>query len=144
MPLFLGLAAIADPLIRTVYGPKYLPVIPVVWIMSAFALPGGFQSHIENLLQANETQGFMVRRLLCPAVLNVLLDWYLIPRHGSIGAALANGIAQTVAIGGVWVKATSIVPINPPAQFWRRIGLSGVAIVAAVVPLGHVMPPARR
>jgi O-antigen/teichoic acid export membrane protein len=140
IPLFLGLAAIADPLIRTVYGPKYLAVIPVLVLMSVFALPRGFQSHIENLLQAHETQGFMVRWLSFVGVLNLLLDWLLIPSHGALGAAVANGVAQSVAIAGVWVKATSVVHLNPPVHFWRRIGLSGAAIVAVVVPLQELMP----
>jgi len=141
LPLFLGLAAIASPLIRTVYGSNYLAVIPVLWILSIFAIPRGFQSHTENVLQATESQGFMVRWLSIAAVMNLILDWILIPRYGALGAAFANGIAQTFAIAGVWMKARSVLRIHVPGPFLGRLGLSGLAILATVLPLSSLLPP---
>jgi O-antigen/teichoic acid export membrane protein len=140
IPLFLGLAAIAEPLIRLVYGPTYVAVIPVLWLLSVFAIPRAFQIHSENLLQATETQGFMVAWMGLSAIVNVTLDWLLIPAHGAIGAAMANGIAQTFAIAGVWVKASMVLSVGLPKRFLLLTGVCGAAMIAVVLPLGLVLP----
>lgn len=141
VPMFLGLAAIADPLIRGAYGARYLPVIPVLWILSVFSIPRAFQSHIETLLQATENQAFMVRWLLLAAAMNVSLDWLLIPAYGANGAAIANGIAQCVAVGGLWIKATHLIRIVPPWKLLNRVVLSGTTMVLFVIALNSVMSP---
>jgi len=139
-PMFLGMAAITEPLIRLVYGQRYLAVIPVLWVLSIFAIPRSFQSHSESLLQATETQGFMVRWLAVSAVVNLSLDFLLIPRYGALGAGIANGLAQTFAVGGVWVKATSVLQMRLPWRFLRGIIVSALAMLAVVVMLGRAMP----
>ena len=140
LPMFLGLAALSHPLIGTVYGSRYMAVVPVLSIMSVLSIPRAFQTHSESLLQATEAQGFMVRWLFCAAVLNLLLDWFLIPPYGAIGAAIANGIAQSVAVGGVWAKGTAALRIKLPTRFLRRVTVSAALMSAIVLPIGMLLP----
>lgn len=140
LPMFLGLAAIAYPLIGTVYGSRYMAVVPVLIIMSMFSVARAFQTYSESLLQATETQGFMVRWLLFTAVLNLTLDWLLIPRYGAIGAAFANGIAQTVGVGGVWAKGAHALRLSLPTRFLRAVAASAAMMAAVVLPIGRLLP----
>ena len=140
IPIFLGMAAIADPLIRVVYGERYLAVVPVLQTMSFFAIARAFQLHSENLLQATETQGFIVKWLTLSAVANLSLDWLLIPKYGALGAAAANGLSQTLAVAGVWAKASSILRIRLPLRILQRVFFAGAALVVTVVPLGSLLP----
>ena len=131
-PLFLGTAAIAQPLIQITYGPTYRPMIAVLCVVSVLAIPRAFQMHSESLLQATEAQSFMVKWLALTAVVNLSLDWLLIPKYGAVGAAFANGIAQTVAVGGVWIKAASMVRISLPWGYLARVAFAGTAMLALV------------
>lgn len=140
LPMFLGLAAVAYPLIGTIYGPRYMAVVPVLAIMSLFSIARAFQTYSESLLQATETQGFMVQWLLWSAVLNLTLDWLLIPRYGAIGAAFANGIAQTVAVGGVWAKGAYALQVAAPTRFLRSVAISAAVMTALVLPIGRLLP----
>jgi O-antigen/teichoic acid export membrane protein len=140
IPLFLGMAAIAEPLVRLVYGVKYEAVVPVLWLLSLFAIPRAFQIHSESLLQATETQSFMVWWLTVSAGVNLALDWLLIPTHGANGAALANGLAQTFAIAGVWIRAAMVLNLNPPKRFLFLTTASATVMIAIVAPLVHVLP----
>jgi len=140
VPMFLGLAVIASPLIRTVYGGKYAAVVPVLYLMSVFAVPRAFQVHSESLLQATETQGFMVKWLAVSAVVNLGLDWLLIPTYGALGAAVANGLAQGFAVGGVWIKGSALLGIAPPLRFLRDIAFAGIVMSAAVLPIAVFVP----
>ena len=141
VPMFLGLSVVAGPLIHLAYGSKYLAVIPVVWVLSLFSIPRAFQIHLEHLLQAMEHQTFLVKWLVLSGVANVLLDVLLIPQHGAFGAAIANGIAQTLAVGGLWFKAKSVAQIQLPLRFLRRLAVCGAAILL-VVPVEALLPPA--
>jgi len=140
LPMFLGLAAVSRPLIGTVYGPRYMAVVPVLSILSVFSISRAFQTHSESLLQATETQGFMVRWLLFSAVLNLLLDWLFIPTYGAIGAAIANGIAQSVAVAGVWAKGTSSLRVTLPTRFLKSVTLAAAVMAAVVLPIGAMLP----
>jgi O-antigen/teichoic acid export membrane protein len=142
VPLFSGLAAIAFPLIRTVYGQRYDAVVPVLTVMCIFSIPRAFQAHSESLLQATETQGFVVKWLTLCAVLNLALDWLLIPREGAIGAAVANGLAQTVAVGGVWLKGSSVLRARPPFRFIGNVSAAGAIMAAVVLAIVRLLPPA--
>jgi len=117
-----------------------MAVVPVLSILSVFSISRAFQTHSESLLQATETQGFMVRWLLFSAVLNLLLDWLFIPTYGAIGAAIANGIAQSVAVAGVWAKGTSSLRVTLPTRFLKSVTLAAAVMAAVVLPIGAMLP----
>jgi O-antigen/teichoic acid export membrane protein len=81
IPVFFGMAAVAEPLIRSTYGNKYLAVVPLIWMMCLWSMPRAFQTHTENLLQATEKQAFLLKWMAITAIVNLSLDALLIPRH---------------------------------------------------------------
>jgi O-antigen/teichoic acid export membrane protein len=52
---------------------------------------------VGTVFAAAERQGAVAIVILCCGIVDVVLDLLLIPRWGALGAALANGIAQTLA-----------------------------------------------
>ena len=141
IPLFLGTAAIATPLIRCTYGKGYLAVVPVLCILCISSIPRAFQPHTENLLEATEQQGFMVKWLAVTAVANVILDALLIPKYGAVGAGVANGLAQTMGIVGLFYKAGGAYAMRPQVRFLGALWLSGAMMVCAVLVVAHSLPP---
>ncbi|HUI78270.1 MAG TPA: oligosaccharide flippase family protein [Bryobacteraceae bacterium] len=140
IPLFLGTAAVAGPLIRSTYGVRYLSVVSVLCILCVSSIPRAFQTHMENLLQATEKQGFMVKWLAATAVVNLSLDVLLIPGHGALGAAAANGFAQTIGVAGLFYKAGGAQAVWPQARFLGTIGVSGAVMVGAVLVVVRALP----
>ncbi|HTS61366.1 MAG TPA: oligosaccharide flippase family protein [Candidatus Acidoferrales bacterium] len=141
IPLFLGTAAISRPLIRATYGIDYLAVAPILYIMCISSIPRAFQMHLENLLQAIEKQGFMVKWLAVTAAVNLSLDAVLIPKHGAIGAAIANGLAQTTGVAGLFLKAGGADAIRSQTRYLGALCLSGAAMLGAVLAVVHALPP---
>jgi O-antigen/teichoic acid export membrane protein len=72
--------------------------------------------------------------LCVTGVLNVLLDWMLIPRFGAIGAAWGNGLAQTFGVGAMWVQARRLYDFDFP--WWSAIRLAFAAVVMAAATYG--------
>jgi O-antigen/teichoic acid export membrane protein len=141
IPLFLGTAAVAEPLIRSVYGNRYLAVVPVLVTLCIVSIPRAFQPHTENLLQATEQQGFMVKWLALAAVVNLLFDALLIPKFGALGAAGANGLAQTIGIAGLFYKAGGAYAIRSQIRFLGALSVSGAVMVCAVLGVVHALRP---
>jgi len=141
IPLFLGTAAIAEPLIRSTYGSGYLAVVPVLSILCIASIPRAFQPHTENLLQATEQQGFMVKWLAIAAAVNLSLDALLIPKYGALGAAAANGLAQTIGIAGLFCKAGGADAMRSQIRFLGALSVSGTVMVCAVLEVVRALPP---
>ena len=142
VPMYIGLAALSDAVVRVVYGPAYLPAIPVLAIALLLAVPKAFYWFPSAALQAADRQGIMFRCLLVVAVLNAGLDLILIPRFGALGAALGNGVAQSAAVVVLMVTAGRVCGVQLP---WRSLGktLSIAGVMGAVVYLGvQSLPPA--
>ena len=87
-------------------GRQYLPVVPVLEI---FLIVPALLTITEigvAAIYAFERQGFLAVALTPTCLLNVLLAWTLVPRHGAIGAAIASIIAQSLETAlVVWYAA---------------------------------------
>lgn len=141
MPVMIGLAAISGPLITLVYGEKYLPVIPILAIGAALAVAKPLLDPVQNLMQAAEQQRFLILWGIVCAIINVTLDLVLIPRASAEGAMWANGLAQAIAIAGIWIRAVQLFGIRLPLGALARIAVCGSAMGAAVHAAGKLPLP---
>jgi O-antigen/teichoic acid export membrane protein len=102
-------------------------------------------SVVGTVFAAAERQGSVAIVVLCCGIVDVALDLLLIPRWGALGAALANGIAQTLAAAALIWWAGRVCAIQ-----WRirellpgfAAGL-GVGVVAYLAGMGLPSPPLR-
>jgi O-antigen/teichoic acid export membrane protein len=112
MLLAAGLAAGAYPLVALAYGPAFLPALPALWLL----LPGIVAASLWRPLA-----GYLIklgRPLVMGAisgaavVVNVLLNWWLIPVWGTAGAAVATSASYAALAAGclVWFLRRSGVP----------------------------------
>jgi len=115
-PVHLGAAAIASRAVALAYGSKYTPAIPVMIVAALLAMPRAFQEVSEVLMRAADRQKQLLTWLSITGAVNILLDWYLIPRYGAVGAAWGNGLSQTFGIIVVWQQARRIYTFNFPVQ----------------------------
>ncbi len=140
-PLTLGLAALSAPAIRFLYGEKFLPAIPVLLVAALFCVPRAFLGPAHQLLLATENQAFLVKWGIATAVLNLSLDLWWIPGGGAIGAAFANGLAQTIAVSGIWVFAFRRLRIPIPGLALQKILTSALLMAALSWVIGRSSPP---
>jgi len=130
LPMLAGAAAISAPLIGTLYGPRYLPMVGVFQMMAIFAIPRLVFLPAYNLLLATDNQKPLVMWSCACGVANVLLDLTLIPSFGAFGAAAANGMTQTLAAIGVWVIVGRCYSIHLDAAFFKRLTAACGAMAA--------------
>lgn len=131
-PLTLGLSAIDRAIMPLLYGPKYEDAIPVIAVVAALAVLRGSLVPVQDLLRMTEHQVFLIRFSAFMGVVNIALDLWLIPPHGALGAAWANGIAQALAMGGLTAFAHRKLGLQVPVADMARILLACVPMVIVV------------
>jgi O-antigen/teichoic acid export membrane protein len=88
-PIAFGLSAVAEPVIVKLYGVKFLPSVPVLRIL-LISLIFSYLSIISGaLLNATGNQRIQTYILALSLVCNIVLNVYLIPSYGIMGAAVS-------------------------------------------------------
>jgi O-antigen/teichoic acid export membrane protein len=87
----------SSSLIEIIFGEKYLPSIEVLQIHSLTIIPV-FIGSLSHLWLVNENKGLVVIwQTLCGVLSNIILNYYLIPIYGSIGAAISTTFSYFIS-----------------------------------------------
>ncbi|MFC7098967.1 flippase [Halobaculum marinum] len=96
VPAVTGLALVADPMIRYVFGADYLGAVPVVQVYGGFILVNAVNKVTSDGLDYLGRARSRAIIKTAMAVANVILNLLLIPIFGVTGAAIATVITYTV------------------------------------------------
>ena len=117
------------PTILLLYGKQFASAVTVLQILLAVPVLMTLTEVATAAIYAFEKQTFWLLVLLPSTALNIALAWFLVPRQGAIGAALASVIAQACDTSvSLWLASKiSKAGISPLAvlRVW------GVAVCAA-------------
>ncbi len=89
------IAFLADPIIRILFGATYQAAAPVLAVHAWSGIMVFLITASSRWYLAEGNEQAILRRAVLGAVINVALNWYLIPRMGINGAALATLISYT-------------------------------------------------
>ena len=134
LPLLAGIACVANPLMVLVYREPFRPTGPVLSVAALFAIPKALNT-ATALLQANERQGFLVAYGCICGAIDIALDILLIPHYGAVGAAIANGVGQSLAVLGTWWYATKVLQLDLRLSEFGRILAAGMVMVGGVLAI---------
>jgi O-antigen/teichoic acid export membrane protein len=118
--LLTGLAVLVLP---SLFGPQFGASAHLMWpLMAACVIAGPMSMGYGPLLNAKSATMAIAIGALAGAIVNVLLNFALIPRWGLLGCAWATAIAYLVNL------------LVGACLLWRRHGLSGAWTIEAVLP----------
>ena len=108
-------------LVHLVYGDAFARAADILTVHCIAALPY-LHGELRNSVLVIERKSYSsAQAAVTGVVLNVLLNFWLIPAHGALGAACATAIAYTV----VWFGSSLVMPV------FREIGWQQVRALAA-------------
>ena len=139
-PLAIGLAVVAPPLVRLLWGPAYAPAGLVLAVLALGSLVAFAAGASPAVLHAMKRQDRLLRQGLLAAAVDLVLALALIPLAGAVGAALANVGAQALgsvlAIRAAVTAAGARVPAGALARSVAAGVLMGLIAVVPVVTFG--------
>jgi O-antigen/teichoic acid export membrane protein len=130
IPLHCIATGLAAPALVLLYGNKYLGAAAVVTLAPLLCMPKAFLGPVQSLLQCTERQNLVIAATIVAGVVDIGIAWYLIPTYGAVGACLANGAAQVIAIGGMWGVAIRLYRVHLPWVQLTKITL--ISVIAAL------------
>jgi O-antigen/teichoic acid export membrane protein len=141
LPTSLGLIAVAEPLVRVVFGERWMPTVVPLQILAVFGFVRALVSFNGYLFEGMGLPGvpFKLGLLRVAVILPLLLP--MIHEFGLAGAAVtvATGIACQWLFGLYYLrKHVGIVPSHLAKAIWRPFWTS-TGMVLAVVGLMHVV-----
>ena len=136
VPLCLGMFIVADPLIRVAFGPQWLDAIPIVRILSLFALVYSIGSNVGDVYKATGNPDILVKLGLISVGPQLFALWYG-SRYGLVGIALGHLITSAVR---TWLRlfvATRMIKVSwlDIARELRPSFLSGIVLLLCGVPV---------
>jgi len=137
-PALFGVASVADPLLRVLYGARYLDAIPVLTVLGLVTVTMALQLPLGPFLLATEQQNFIIFWGSVQVVVSVASCLLLVPRLGATGAALSRGICHFVGVTGF--LAFIVWRFKVPMPVGRMIKLL-VACTAMFVAVRLVQRP---
>jgi O-antigen/teichoic acid export membrane protein len=140
LPLSLGISALSGPVTRLLYGHAYAAVIPVLAILGFFCSAKAMAIPAQQLMVAMDRQDLVIKFMVTAGVLNIALDFWLIPRYGALGAAIANSAAQTFAAAIIWWGACQLASINFPGANLAKLLFVTIGMAFITAALAFKLP----
>lgn len=142
LPMGVGAALIADPLVRLAMGERWMPAVIIVQGLAAIfaiqtlgslAQPLGMARGETRLLFMRDFQMFLVR---VPLILGGLLAWGMV---GVIATRIFTGLMNTV-LNMMLVRRFTGLSIRTQLSANYRALIAISAMAAALITLSHLMP----
>lgn len=141
IPLHVIAASLASPLLLLLYGQQYRGALMVAALAPILCMPKAFLEPARNLLQSAEKQSIVIFATAYAGIVDVGVAWFLIPKHGAVGACIGSGSAQFAAIGVLWTANIILYKVKLPWALIAKVcGISILASLAAHYVGLHLAP----
>lgn len=126
IPMFFGFITISTNFVPWFFGPGYDKVIPLMQILSWLVIAIGLSNvtGVQYLLSIGE-QNKLTLSVICGALVNFVLNFFLIPRYASIGASISSVIAESIVTLVQFYLIRKAFPISKILSLARKYILAG-------------------
>jgi len=133
VPMAVGLALVADPLVRTLFGEKWLEAIPVTTAIAVYTLIRSLYFSAGDVFKAQGRPEIVTRLHLLNLVVLVPALWWAAVRFESVVAVAWMQVAVVTVVGAVRMVVAARLLNLRLGQFGRILApvLAGSALMAA-------------
>ncbi len=140
IPVHFISAALAFPALLMLYGNQYRGAAMVVTLAPLLCMPKAFIGPVQSLLQSNERQSYVIGATVLAGIADIAVAWLLIPSHGAVGACIGSGVAQVIAVAGMWAVGIHLYGVKLP---WIQITKTTVISILAAFTAHFIAGPLR-
>lgn len=137
-PICIGLIVAAEPIIRVVFGDQWLGSIPIMRILSAYALVISIGFHVGDVYKAIGRPDILIKTTIPIFVIRIIALW-IGAQFSLTGVALAHLAAGTIEVGIRLFVAFKILDIGFAELVKElRAYIGGTALAALALPVLYV------
>jgi O-antigen/teichoic acid export membrane protein len=140
LPSSAGMALLAPNISLVFLGPAFRSTAAelIPWIALAALLAGTKSYYLDLSFQLGRATVGQIWVALGAAVVNLILNFWLIPRHGALGAAWATLAAYATAFLLSWQLGRRIFPLPMPGREAGKLALATAGMALVLLPLRHL------
>ncbi len=140
VPVTAVVVALREPIIKVALGRGFVATTVVVPWVAMGTLFWGATQIVAQLFQVQERTGPLLYWLGAAALLNVVLNLWLIPNYGVRGAAMATTASYGAYLVVLWVRRVRVPEMRGIERDFLRACAAGAVAYAAmtVAPLRHL------
>jgi O-antigen/teichoic acid export membrane protein len=130
LPIVIGGAILAKPIINVIYGYNFIESANVFSILLITMIPIFPGTILSAILLAKDKQKVFIRSTFYGAIINIAFDFLLIPKYGIEGSAFATVLAQLTANGILFFEIKKEMNLNIMNKF-KKIILSLIVMTVS-------------
>jgi len=137
LPISFGIAILGEPIVTFLYGPSYVPMVPVLEII-IWVLPLMFASEFFGyIVVIDDRERNVARAVLISTFVNIAMNLILVPWLGLYGAALMTVATEIVLVSQyLWMLRDVLRRFNWGLVLLRPL-LAAIIMALAVHMLAH-------
>ena len=141
IPLSIGIIFKSEYLINALYGPVYEPASSIIKIMGASFFLIVLNEFVIFLLLAIRKTQIAIKVTWLAATFNFALNWALIPRWGTFGAAISFTFTQVFIFSLAHIKLNKILGLAFPIFniVWKPFLASAIMIFGVILSETHIV-----
>ena len=139
LPLFLLMLIFPEQIINILFGEKYLPAVSSLQILSFGGIFMGMVIMCQNLLSMLGKSRLILTNLLIVSIINLGLNFFLIPKYGIMGAAIATSLVWIILTFILFIQVRRNIGIIPLRRKILRVLLVSLIPVALVLYLKNLV-----
>jgi O-antigen/teichoic acid export membrane protein len=138
-PVSLGVALTAKGIAITLVGSQYTEAVYTLtpWMAASAFFTSIRACYFDHAFQLGHRPFLLIRVLAVSAVVSVGLAYWLVPRMGPEGAAIAITASAVMSCVLAWVEGTAAFPLPLPIAATARIFLACGVMTLAVLTVGR-------
>lgn len=131
LPIIFGLLSISHEFVPIFYGPGFDEVEKLINVFAPIVLIIGFANVIGvQYLIPTKKQNIYTFSVICGAVINVIMNFILIPKFGAMGASIASIFAEIIGL------SIQIYNVRKIFDFKKIIKMSVKYLIASIMMYG--------
>jgi O-antigen/teichoic acid export membrane protein len=137
LPIAFGAMAVATPLMTFVFGPDFAPSGQVLsWLIWTTTI-SFFGAVLNYTIIAHGSQRLLLQPYLWATILNVVANWFIIPRYSYMGAAAVTVVTEIFVAVWVFILVLRRLGFVPRLAVFAKALISAAAMYAVIVLVDH-------
>ncbi|MCX6755649.1 MAG: flippase [Candidatus Nomurabacteria bacterium] len=121
-------------IILLIVGPAYIAGASVLGVLMISILASFPNIFLTNLIFSKNLQKIFITATISGVLLNILLNFWLIPKYGALGAAISTTIAELLIMVTNWKRLKKIIPFSVIPKL-GKIALSNMVMLIIIIVL---------
>jgi O-antigen/teichoic acid export membrane protein len=137
LPIAIGGILFAYKIVPLIFGQAYIGAVPTLQVLMLLVIPSFPLTVLSNAIFAKNNQRKLTGAYFLGVAMNIVLNLFLVPRFGAVGASLSTLLSTCTITCFIWIELRKDIEFHVFRKL-ARPAIAGVVMVIATLILQKV------